>query len=300
MMEAWRNAVQLLPWEWATFEFMQNALLAVLLVSPLYALLGALVVNNRMAFFSDCIGHGAFTGLALGVLLGIGRPLWAMVAFAALLAAAITWFMRRSRVSPDTIISIFMSFTVSLGVVLLSRDGAFARYTPYLVGDLLSITPAEIAGIFGMLLIVALLYALFFNRLLLVSLNSTLALSRGVPVAAVQTVFAVLVAVAVTLNIRWVGILLVNALLILPAAAARNLARNSRQYVWGAVSLGLLCGVSGLLASYYFSTATGATIVLIAACVFALTTAMREWPRGHRAAARTLRGVFTWRPGRRP
>ncbi|MRR09262.1 metal ABC transporter permease [bacterium] len=275
-MTAWQRLVALLPFEWAQYAFMQNALLAVICSSLLFALLGALLVNQRMAFFSDAIGHSAFTGIALGVVLGLGDPLWAMAAFAVLLAAAMTLLRRVTRASDDTVISIFMSFAVALGVVVLSRGGGFAKYSAYLIGDLLSVTPPDIARLLGLIVLALAFYGALFNQAMFVGLNPSLAGSRRINVRLVELAFAVLVAVAVTVSIRLVGLLVVNALLVLPAAAARNAAGNVARYVGTALLVSLASGVAGLVASYFWATATGATIVLFAMACYLFSLLRRK------------------------
>ncbi|MFZ4776934.1 MAG: metal ABC transporter permease, partial [Terrimicrobiaceae bacterium] len=236
---------------------------------------GTLVVNNRMAFFSDAIGHASLTGLGLGVLLGLADPLLALVAFSMLLGIGILVLHRVTRSSMDTIISLCMSFSIALGVVLLSRGGNFNRFSRYLIGDLLSITPQEIAWLFLTLLVVGGGLLFFYNRILLIGINESLARSRGLSTWWIQVIFVAAIVMVVTMNLSWVGILIINSLLILPAAAARNLAGNTRQYVFFAVAIALVSGVSGLILSYYSDTASGATIVLVAMGVYFLTLAVK-------------------------
>ena len=264
MYNLWQWMIGLLPFDWAHYGFMQHALLAVLLVSFLYGLLGAMVINQQMAFFSDAIGHAALTGIAIGVLAGLADPLWAMIVFAVLLAVGISLLRRFSQTSTDTTIGLFMSFAVALGVVILSRGGGFARYSSYLIGDVLSITRPEITRLLLLLAGILAFWSVSFNRMMLASLNPSLAHSRGINVALLEVLFSVIVAVLGTVSIQWVGMLVINSLLILPAAAARNLSRNTRQYVWISIVISLLSGILGLLCSYYWATATGATIVLFA------------------------------------
>ena len=265
-----------LPFEWAHYAFMQHALLAVLLVSPLLALLGCLVVNNQMAFFSEALGHSALTGLAIGTLLGLHTPAFTVVGFAVLLAVLMLLMRRYSAVSPDTVIALVMAFVVALGVVLLSRGGGFAKYSSYLIGDILTITTGEIWCLVVLLGVVFGLWGILFNAFFFVSLNRSLAASRGFPVWLLELLFAVVVAVVVAVSIPWVGLLVINSLLILPAATARNLAWDTRSYVIGALVVSLLSGVLGLVCSYYWDTATGATIVLWASGFFALSLLPRR------------------------
>jgi zinc transport system permease protein len=175
----------------------------------------------------------------------------------------------------DTVISLSMCFSLALGVVLLSRGGSFNRFSSYLIGDLLSITPREI----GQLLVTSLLVGggllLGYNRILLIGLNESLARSRGRSAWWPQLFFCAAIALVVTMNLGWVGILIINSLLVLPAAAARNIAQDARQYVFIAVGLSLFCGIVGLIASFYANTATGATIVLVAMGCFVATLGVK-------------------------
>lgn len=262
---------QNLPFEWAQYRFMLNALLAVLLVTPLFGILGTMVVNNKMAFFSDAIGHSALTGIAIGVLLGMQDKLAAMLVFAILLALGISLVKAKGNSSPDTIIGVFSSTAVALGIVILSRGSGFGDYMNFLIGDLLRISPQQILMLLVVLGIVLVFWVLCFNPLLLVSINPSLARSRGINVRAIEIVFSVIMAIVVTISIQWVGILIINSLLVLPAAAARNLAVNMRQYHVIALIIALLSGISGLIFSYYWDTATGATIVLFASIFFVLS-----------------------------
>ena len=275
-MTFWHTLIMNLPFEWAQYDFMHYALVAVLLVSPVLALLGCLVINNQMAFFSEAMGHSALTGLALGALLGLADPTVTIVGFAILLALAMFKMRRYSAVPPDTSIALVMAFVVALGVVLLSRGGGFARYSRYLIGDILTITPHELGWLAGLSGLVFLVWIFLFNAFFMVSLNRSLAASRGFPAMVLEALFSVMVAVVVSVSIPWVGLLVINSMLILPAATARNLARNTRGYVIGAVVVSLLSGVLGLISSYYWNTATGATIVLWACGFFAVSLAVRK------------------------
>lgn len=282
MMELWHQWIQALPFEWAEFAFMRNALLAVLVASPVFATLGTLVVNNRMAFFSEAIGHASLTGVGLGAVLGMADPQWALTGFALALGIGILLARRLSGTAMDTIISLSMSFTVALGVVLLSRSGGVNKFTHYLVGDLLSITSAEVGRLAVACALIAVWLCWSYNRVLFTGLNESLARSRGWSVLATQLIFASAIVVLVTMNLRWVGILIVNSMLILPAAAARNIAENTRQYVVIAIVVNVLSGVGGLLISYYAGTATSAMVVLCMMVCFGFTLIMRMLGGGRR------------------
>jgi len=263
------------PLEWLAYDFMKNALLAVIIVTPLFGILGTMVVNNKMAFFSDTLGHSSLTGIAIGVLLGFRDPLWSMLAFAIVISVAVTLVRNMTKFAPDTIIGVFSATAVALGIVILSRNGGFTSYSRFLIGDILSISPNEITAIAVVLLAVLAFWFIFFNRLLLVSTNSALARSRGISSLGTEIIFTIIIAVVVMIAIQWVGLLVINSLLILPAAAARNLAANMRTYHLASTLIGLFSGVTGLILSYYWGTAAGATIVLCSAVIFFLTLALR-------------------------
>ena len=275
-MSVWHALLMSLPFEWAQYDFMHYALLAILLITPLLAVMGCLVINNHMAFFSEAMGHSALTGVALGALLGIGNPSAMIIGFAVVLALGMFLLPRYSALPADTSSALVMAFVVALGVVLLSRGGGFAKYSRYLIGDILTITPMELGGLTVLSLVAGVVWVFLFNAFFFVSVNRSLASSRGLPTALLEALFAVLVAVVVSVSIPWVGLLVINSMLILPAATARNLAWNTRRYVIGSVIVSLLSGVLGLICSYYWNTATGATIVLWACGFFGVSLALRR------------------------
>lgn len=272
MISAWYNLVDiLLPFSWAQHIFMKNALLGVLLVTPIFGMLGTMVVNNRMAFFSDALGHSALTGIAIGVILGIKQPLWSMIMFSLLLTIAILIVKRAQTISTDTIIGVFSSAAIALGIVILSIKGGFSRYSVYLIGDLLSIKAADLIMLGIAFIILIFFWIFFFNKLLVASLNQPLAKSRGIKVARYEYFFTIIMALIITISIQWVGILVINSMLILPAAAARNIAQNIKQYHIISILIAVSSGLSGLILSYFWGTAAGASIVLISAMFFIAT-----------------------------
>lgn len=266
----------LLPFSWADYRFMKNALLAIVIIAPLMGILGTMAVNNKMAFFSDALGHSALTGVALGVLLGIKNEIISLVAFGVLLALVITRVKNKGNASSDTVISVFSSTAIALGLLVLSYGGGFAKYSAYLVGDILSVTPGEILCLFITLITVVIIWAVIYNKLLLISINRELAASRGIKTVLYENIFVIVVAVVVMLSIKSVGILLINSLLILPAATARNVSKNSRSYLTVSVITSLLCGVFGLVTSFYTNTSAGATIVAVLAVVFFVTYIIKK------------------------
>ena len=265
----------LLPFSWMEYAFMKNALLAILLMTPLFGLLSTMVVSSRMAFFSDSLGHGAFTGIAIGAIAGIFSPITSLVLFSVVFALLITYIKHRTAASADTVIGVFSSTAIAVGLMIMSRGGGFSKFSPLLIGDVLSITPSDLAGLAAVDVVVLIGWILLFNRLLLLSVNSSLARSRGIFIFAVEAAFAVLLAVVVAVSIQWVGILIINALLVLPGAAARNLARSVKEYDSISTVLALLSGLIGLFAAYYIGIAAGAAIVAAASLFFFLSLAFR-------------------------
>jgi zinc transport system permease protein len=275
-MSLWYNLIDfLLPFEWAHYVFMKNALLGVLLVTPMFGLLGTMVVNNKMAFFADALGHSALTGIAIGVILGISNPIWSMLAFSLMLAVVIIKVKNVNTSSTDTIIGVFASTAVALGVVILSFRGGFTKYSIYLIGDLLSISPIDLLILPIIFVIVIIIWTIAFNKLLLVSVNQLLARSRGINVEFYEYLFTITVAVIVTISIQWVGVLIISSMLVLPAAAARNISSNIRQYHIYSIAIALISGLSGLILSYFLGSASGATMVLISSLFFGITFFMK-------------------------
>ena len=271
-MSLWYSIIDFLfPFEWVQYDFMKNALLGVLLVTPMFGILGTMVVNNKMSFFSDALGHSALTGIAVGVMFGINNTLVSMLAFSILLTIAIINVKNAKTASVDTIIGVFSSSAVALGIVILSYNGGFNKYSAYLIGDLLSISNNDIFMLIISFIAVLLIWFTCFNKFLLVSINHTFARSRGVNVKFYEYIFTILVAIIVTISIQWVGILVISSMMILPAASARNISNNIRQYHIYSISIAVISGILGLFLSYHFGCATGATIVLISSVFFALT-----------------------------
>ena len=267
----------LFPYDFMSYDFMKNALLAILIMTPLFGILGTMIVNNRMAFFSDALGHSALTGIAIGILLGIADTNISMLLFAFVFALVLNHIKRKRTVSTDTIISVFSSLSAAIGLVVLSKGGNFSKYSGILVGDVLSITPKEILWLLVVFVITMVFWCVCYNQLNAISMNETLARSKKIPVKLIDNLFVLLIACIVMLSIKWVGILIINALLILPAAASRNIAANSREYHLFSVLISMFSGIVGLIVSYYNSTAAGPTIVIIASIIFFMTLGLKKY-----------------------
>lgn len=276
-MNIWYAICDALPLEMLHWGFMKNALLAIVLMAPLFGLLSTMVVTGRMSFFSDALGHSAFTGIAIGCICGFSAPIWAAVIFSVVFALLFSFVRSRSHHAADTLIGVFSSTAVALGIFIATLGGdSFTKYNQYLIGDILSITPAQIGCLAIALVLIAIFWIFHSNRLALTAIHPQLASSRGIPVGLSQTVFTVSIAVVVTLCLSSVGLLILNSLLILPAAASRNVAKNLKQYHFLSVLFALFAGIGGLTISYYLGSSAGAAICLVLALIFAVSFCFRK------------------------
>ena len=256
---------------WLEYDFMKQALIAVLIITPLFGILGTMIVNNKMAFFSDALGHSALTGMAIGVLCGIKDTNISMIIFAIIFALLLNKISSSIKGATDTIISVFSSCSMAIGLAILSKGGNFSKYSSLLVGDILSITKKEIIYLVLIFIATLVFWILCYNQLQAVSLHRTLAKSRHIRVSLMENLFSIFIALVVMLSIKWVGILIINALLILPAASSRNISGNVREYHLFAVIFSMFSGVLGLMISYFSNVATGPIIVIIASVIFFAT-----------------------------
>lgn len=276
-MSIWYAIWDMLPLEMFHWDFMKNALLTLLILSPLFGLLSTMIVTGRMSFFSDALGHSAFTGIAIGAICGMTAPIGAAVIFSIVFALLFSYVRSRSNQTADTLIGVFSSAAVALGIFAATLGGgSFTKYNKYLIGDILSVTPSEI-GMLALVLLAVLIFWFFCsNRLTLTAIHPQLASSRGIPVALSQTLFVTAIAVVVTLSISSVGLLILNSLLVLPGASSRNLARNLKEYHGFSVLFALIAGIGGLVVSYYLGCSAGAAICLILTTIFAITFCCRK------------------------
>ena len=258
------------------YQFMINGFIAVLLITPLFGLLSTMVVSNRMAFFSDSLGHGAFSGIAIGTLLGSESPMLSLIIFSIIFALLITYIKNKTRTGADTVIGVFSSTAIALGLMIMSSGGSFNKFSTYLIGDLLSITKSDLMTLTIIFIVVIMIWTFLFNQLLILSINQSFARSRGIETFKIESIFAALLAVLVAVSIQWVGILIINSMLVLPAAAARNVANDVKHYHLLSVLIALVSGISGLILAYHFSTAAGATIVVISAFIYFLTLIFKQ------------------------
>ncbi len=276
-MNLWYAICDAIPLEIFHYRFMQNAFLAVLIMAPLFGLMSTMIVTGKMSFFSDALGHSAFTGIAIGCICGVAAPTWIAVLFSIVFSLLFAYFKSKSHQAADTLIGVFSSTAVALGIFIATLGGSsFTKYNKYLIGDILSVTPAEIGLLAIVLLFVCIFWAVFGNRLTLSSVYPHFASSRGISNGLTQALFSATVAVVVTLSISWVGLLILNSLLVLPGAAARNIARNLKQYHAFSVIFALLASIGGLCVSYFLGTSAGAAICIVLAVIFFISFLLRK------------------------
>ncbi len=266
----------MLPFEWAQFQFMFLATLAILMIAPLLALVGTLASDHHMTFFSDSIGHASITGLAAGILLGLSAPLWTIVAYGQIIALLLFVIKKYSNVKVDALIGIVANFSVALGIVLLSYSSSLNKLSGLLLGSLLTINEADIKllALFVFLFLPVFLY--FYKSFQIVNLSRSLAKSRGLNADLLEYMIFALIALIVSMSIQWIGVLVLNAMLIFPAAIAKSFCHGMRRYVIYSVIIGLFTSLAGLIISYYVGSSSGATIVLLQVICFMLSLLYRK------------------------
>ncbi len=274
---------KVLPFESMQMRFMQQALLGLLLLAPMTALMGVHVVNFRMAFFADAISHSAFTGVAFGLIIAVS-PRWTMPAFGLVVGLAIVAGQRRSTLPTDTVIGVFFSGVIAFGLAVVSRDKNVVRdIQRFLYGDILTIKEGDIWVMILLLAVLVFFQVYGYNRMFYIGLNPVLAKVHRVRVSIYQYIYAGLLSLVVIFSVWAVGVLLVTAMLIVPAATARNLARSAGGMVWWALLVSVTSAVMGLLISAqdWARTATGATVILVAFCWFLISSGVHLF-RGER------------------
>ncbi|MBI3038518.1 metal ABC transporter permease [bacterium] len=251
-------------------------MIVLFLLTPLCAIMGTLVVQLRMAFFSDAIAHSAFTGVALGLILGVD-PRFSLIFFGMLIGIAIMRLRRKGDMAMDTTIGIIFSTSVALGLAILSAKKGLGRDLPgFLYGDILAIDDGEVVVAMILSLIVWVFLAFCYNNLLFISLHDRLARVVGIKVDALESVFAMVLALIVGFSIRAVGILLVTSLLVIPAAAARNVSGSTFSLVWIAVGLSLFASMAGLATSVFVDFAAGPAIILWSSGMFCVSICFKK------------------------
>lgn len=260
------------------YVFMQRALITAILVGIICAVVGVYIVLKKMAFIGAGISHSAFGGVALGFLLGF-NPIVVAIPFSLATALVIGWISRRGKISEDTAIGILFASTMALGVLFIGLGRGYnVDLFGYLFGSILAVSNFDLWLILGMSFLIIGIILIFFKELLFISFDEELARVSGLPVTGLYYLLLSLIAITIILSIKIVGIILVSALLVIPAAAAYQITKRFRTMMLVSVILGIVSGVSGLFLSYYLDLASGATIVLVATVIFFICLAF-SWKR---------------------
>jgi manganese/iron transport system permease protein len=266
-------------------EFMQRALAAVVIVGAVCGVLGAFVVLRGLAFMGDALAHAIFPGVVVAYLLK-GSLVVGGVLFGLLTALGIGLVARSRRVAEDTAIGILFAGAFALGVVLISTTRSYTRdLASFLFGNILGVSPGDLALIAAVAVIVLTVVALLEKELVLISFDREVAESMGYPVFRLDLLLLVLIALTIVVALQAVGNVLVMALLVTPSATARLLTNRLRPMMALGALIGGLSGLLGLYASYYANVAAGATIVLVATAIFFVVMALSTLRQPARRAA---------------
>lgn len=263
------------------FAFMQRGFLAAVVVGVVCAVVGCYMILRGMAFLGEALGHATLPGLAAGYLLSNGDRsvtfFWAL-GTAVLTSVVMGALSRNTKLRQDTAIGIVFAGMFALGIALISSIRSYAvDLTHMLFGNVLGVTNSDIWLILAVSLAVLLAVALFYKELLVISFDPVLAVTLRLPVRGLDILLHVMIAVAVVASLQTVGIALVVAMLLTPAAAAFLLTKRLKRMMGIAASIAAFSGVAGLYASYYLSIASGAAIVLVCTLVFMVVYALRRW-----------------------
>ncbi len=250
--------------------FMQRALIAGVLLSLLAGYYGVFVVQRKLSFLGAGLGHAAFGGIALGLLMGV-QPLWVAVPFTVLVAVAINWVRGHTRLAGDTAIGIFFSVSVALGILFLSmKSGSSADAFSYLFGSILSVDRTDLILSSTLAVVAAITWHTHWGAWAYATFDSESADIEGLPTHRQDTLLIILIALTIVLSVKVVGILLVAAWVVVPAAAARLIAPTFKTMTQAAILIALISTVLGLLLSYVLDLPSGAVIVLVQAVLFTL------------------------------
>ena len=257
------------------FDFMRNALLAGVLVSVACGIIGTLVVVNRIVFISGGIAHAAYGGIGLGYFFGF-NPFLGAIAFASVISLAMGWIERKTRQRADTIIGVMWAIGMALGIILIDlTEGYKADLENYLFGSILAVPQQDLIIMLLLDLIICIMVALFYKELLAISFDPVYAVTRNVPVDALYLMLVGAIALTVVMVMRVVGLIMVIALLTIPATISGQWVKEMKQMMALASFLGMSFTTAGLWLSYWLNLTSGATIILVAGATYLLSTAVQ-------------------------
>jgi zinc transport system permease protein len=269
-----------LPWPFDR-SYMQLALIAGMVVGATAPLIGVFVVQKGMSLVGDGLGHVAVAGIGAALLFSTS-PTWTAMTFAVVAALVIEWLRARGSATGDVALALIFYGGIAAGVVLASRSGTNTNLQPYLFGSILTATANDVWTVIGLGALIVVAVTFTGRALLAVVLDPDAARVSGIPTGALNALLAVLTAVTVVAAMRIVGVLLIAALMVLPVATSRLVARSFRGTLFGAVGVGVASAVLGLAAARQWALAAGGTIVLVAAALFVVASVI-DGVRGHAA-----------------
>ncbi len=259
----------------AIFEhtFMIRGLLAAIIIGPLLGAMGTVVVTKKLSFFTQTIGNAAMSGVAIGLLFGepIEGTYAGLYGFCLIIALLMTFVKNRSRLSNDTIIGVVLAQVLGIGIIMMivvTSQFNIHQVEGILFGSLITLNDVDLITLAAASLIVGILFAYNFNRVMLSGFNPILAKARGISPVFFEYVFVTLMTVVVVASLKLIGALLVLVLIVVPAAAAQNIVSNLRQFVWVSVVFSTISTTLGLLLSGLLPVPSGAVIVLVSSILF--------------------------------
>ncbi len=258
------------------YAFAERALVAAVVVGLLCGLLGFFVILRRLAFIGVGISHSAVGGVAVGLLLGVDPGLSAAV-FSVAVALGMFWVARDRRLGEDAIIGVFLSGAMALGLLLMGlRHGYQKDLFAYLFGSLLAVSSSDLVALCALAAVLVVVVAVSFREMLFVAFDEEVARAYGRPVDLLDAVLIVVLALTVVAGVRVVGVLLVEALLVVPAATAALWTLDFRRQVALSMGLGAASAIAGLWCSFAFDVGAGAAIVLVAVTAFFVSWLLRR------------------------
>jgi zinc transport system permease protein len=273
------------------YEFVINALFCAIIIGPLLGCVGTMIVAKRMAFFSQAVGNAALTGVAIGVLIGESytAPYVSMFSFCIVFGIVLNYTKSRTRMSSDALIGVFLSISLAIGASLVLFVSARVNthiLESVMFGSILTVNDLDMNVLLIVSVITVIVGLPLYNRMLLASLNASLAQVRGIQVQAIEYVFIVLVTIITVACVKIIGAVLVEALLLIPAAAARNLSRGLGSFVYTTMIIATLSCFGGILIPMQWDipVPSGGAIVLVAAAFFVITTIIRNVIPGFKEA----------------
>ncbi len=256
--------------DWYTYDFMWRAMVGGILIGGLSSYYGVFVVQRRLSFLGSGLAHAAFGGVALGLLLET-EPLLIAVPFTVIVAVMINWIRIHTRLAGDTAIGVLFAVSVSLGVIFLTlRDTGSVDAMSYLFGSILSVSNTDIVVLCGLVVVAGISIKYLWGNWAYATFDPEIARADGLVLDRDDYLLNILLAVTIVLSIKIVGILLIAAFLVIPAASARLLSRTFYQMTLTSMSIGIFSVITGLILSYELDFPSGAVIILVQAAIFVL------------------------------